>query len=267
MHSNKNNFFLIKLAIFVCLIAMTASCKKMIEAKKPVDTITTDETFSTTANATSALMQVYQHLTNGDGSVTFGNGFVTLATGLSSDELNNLMNDPNLLEFQFNSLQVQNSYVFTIWYRAYQAIYYANAVIENVPASTGIADTVKNQLIGEAKFLRALLNFYLVNMFGDIPHITTNDWRKLTLLPRTAKAEIYQAIVSDLEDAQELLPADYSVTPGQRTRANSFAATALLSRVYLYLQEWSKAEEQASVIINATDFFVLPSLQESFSCQ
>ncbi len=102
-------------------------------------------------------------------------------------------------------------------------------------------------------------------MFGDIPLVTTNDWRMLTLLPRTPKADVYKAIIADLKEAQELLPADYSIVPEQRTRANRFAATALLARVYLYQQEWANAEAESNTLINATSFFTLPTLQETYN--
>lgn len=112
-------------------------------------------------------------------------------------------------------------------------------------ASTTVTASLKNQLLGEAKFLRAFNYFYLANLFGDVPLVLTPDYTVSGTLPRAPKADVYAQVVLDLLDAQKLLATTYPAS-GERTRVNQAAATALLARVYLYQQNWAAAETQAT---------------------
>jgi hypothetical protein len=108
---------------------------------------------------------------------------------------------------------------------------------------------LRSQLIGEAKFVRAFCYFYLVNLFGDVPLVTSTSYTVNTGLGRTSVNEIYQQIIQDLKEAQEMLSTSYP-TPG-KVRPNKWAATALLARAYLYMGNWADAEAQATAIIDA----------------
>ncbi len=74
----------------------------------------------------------------------------------------------------------------------------------------------------------------MVNIFGEVPLVTTTAWAKTSLMPKTLVSDIYRQIVADLKDAEELLPIDYTKIGGERIRAIKWTATALLARVYLY---------------------------------
>ncbi|MBS1564961.1 MAG: RagB/SusD family nutrient uptake outer membrane protein, partial [Bacteroidetes bacterium] len=113
------------------------------------------------------------------------------------------------------------------------------------------------QFTGEAKFIRAFLYFYLVNYFGDVPLVTVTDVKTSQSIPRTPIGTVYVQIEKDLIEARSLLAADYSRTGGDRARANSGAASALLSRVYLYEGKWSLAEAEAGKLIGQTALYGL----------
>jgi hypothetical protein len=117
--------------------------------------------------------------------------------------------------------------------------------------------------------MRAFFYFYLVNLYGDIPLVTTNDYKTNSILPRTPKENVYQQIVTDLHDAQKLLSTDYLdatlVNPTtDRLRPTQWAATALLSRAYLYMGNWAGADSASSVLINNSALFSLSSLSNAF---
>lgn len=139
--------------------------------------------------------------------------------------------------------------VGTIWWVAYKVIYTANNVIE------GFAEGESNScdhLLGEAYFLRALMHFHMVTLFGK-PYIQGNGSNPGVVLrtgtntettTRATVAEVYAQVIKDLEKAAELMgktkngwrdPKTYN--PGY---ANKDAALALLSRVYLYMGENQK---------------------------
>ncbi|MBO9572009.1 MAG: RagB/SusD family nutrient uptake outer membrane protein, partial [Chitinophagaceae bacterium] len=183
------------------------------------------------------------------------NGGVTVYAGLSSDEL---ISNTNSLD---DRLAYTNSFLSTstvplfFWSGAYPIIYKANACIEGITKSKSIGENTKNQLIGEAKFVRSFLYFNLVNLFGDVPLVFTTDFEANALLPRTPVSTVLQKIATDLEEARDLLPAEY-VTPG-RVRVNKFSATALLAKIYLYQKDWSNAKLAASQVIDKNDTYQL----------
>ncbi|MBS1597443.1 MAG: RagB/SusD family nutrient uptake outer membrane protein [Bacteroidetes bacterium] len=246
------------------LIVIQSSCKKAVEIPPPALTITTQEAFQDSTNATSAIYGLYSAMINTGGEVSFGAGAFTVYCGSSADELLPLLGaDP----FSSNTLSPSRGVVEPFfWDAPYTYIYQANAIIEGVQASKGISETAKNHFIAEAKFFRAFFYFYLVNLFGDVPMITSTDYKLNALASRTNKEKIYEFILNDLISAQNILPEDYSYSPGERTRANKWAATALLARVYLYTGDWINAEKQASAIINQSALFYLASdLKDVFS--
>lgn len=254
--------------IFSCWIIFTfslTSCNKLVQVPEPVSTITSSEVFNTPANATSAISAIYSDmaLTNNFG-IYFGNGATTIYAGLSSDEL--LDYNSNDLTFQINKLLSNNITLSSqFWSRAYFDIYMANACIEGISASTTLPTTTKKQLLGEAKFLRAFIYFYLINLFGDVPLVTTSSFETSSLLPRTSTEKIYQHILIDLNDAKNSLAIDYSTSGGPRTRANAFAAIAFMARIYLYQQKWDSAEIQATLVINNSGMYNLTEdLNEAF---
>jgi hypothetical protein len=143
------------------------------------------------------------------------------------------------------------------WVPAYRYIYQTNAIIEGIQASTGIAASAKAKFDGEAKFLRALFYFYLVNLYGDVPFLTTTDYHNNAVATKLNKPNIYSLIVTDLISSENTLPSDYQLSGTERTRANKWAATALLARIYLYEGDWANAEDQASLLLDNNPLFTL----------
>lgn len=135
--------------------------------------------------------------------------------------------------------QPENDIIRNFWQATYNGIFRANAVLKYLDFPDDYAASEKERLEGEAKFMRALFYFDLVRAFGGVPKVTTLlsvDQAKAT--PRVSEDEIYALIVSDLKDAISKLP-----SPGEiaRGRANRGAATALLGKVYVYLEDWQNA--------------------------
>jgi starch-binding outer membrane protein, SusD/RagB family len=131
---------------------------------------------------------------------------------------------------------VEHPYLPTVWGAAYSAIASANAVIANVPGIAGMEAGLRDRVVAEARFLRGLHYFNLVRLFGDVPLRLEYVQRLEDALPRprTPAAEVYAAIIADLEYAAGALPATYSGVAGNNTgRATSGAARALLAKVHL----------------------------------
>ncbi len=239
------------------------SCEDFIEVEAPDNKLVQDVVFSSDATAKSAMTGIYNQLYQSEFS---GGHFssVTLLSGLSGNNIKNLSTYfPEWMEFEHHEVQPSNSNVLYLWSSAYNSIYMCNAMLEGLSDSTNISSDLKQQLEGETRFVRAFTYFYLVNLYGDVPLVLSTDYNKNRLARRDPVTEVYLQIIEDLELARQLLSTDY--LDGERTQANSFAATALLARAYLYLENWQQAEIYSSTIIDETSAYeLLSDLNEVF---
>lgn len=241
-----------RLITSLALITVCA-CSEFVDVEAPTTDLVKETVFSSDATATAALLDIYSQLA-ANGFASGDMNSITFVTSLSSDELLNFNTGPGagqtLMQFNDNSLQPNNQLITALWSELYKTIYKANAIIEGVELSSGVTETLRHQLVAEAKFLRAFCHLYLAALWGDVPLVTTTDYRINQSLGRNAIDEVYQQIVSDLKDAQSDLPGDYSPYGNERVRPSRQAATAVLARVYMYLEDWPGAEAEVSKIIN-----------------
>jgi hypothetical protein len=117
-------------------------------------------------------------------------------------------------------------YPVKVFNRLYESIADDNDAIKNISASTAVSQATKNSTIGKAKLLRGLAYLYLVQLWGEVPIVTETDSTNLT---RQSINNVFDQIVSDLTDAETLLP-DYDASPINPSKG---AAEALLARAYL----------------------------------
>jgi hypothetical protein len=247
----------IQVGLIATLIVITClwlfSCDSFTETDLPKTQLIKTAVFQDVKTATAALSDCYAQMR--DYSMISGN-----SDGLSSllgnyaDELTYYgVSDSPLQNFYNHTLLPSNSGVSVLWNSSYNQIYAANAIVEGVDNSTAITGDNRNRLKGEALFIRAFIHFNLVNLFGDIPYITTTDYKTNTMISKQTQADVYKQIIADLLEAKELLPETY--TSAQRIRPNKYTVSALLARVYLYTENWQLAENEASVIINKTALY------------
>ena len=253
-----------KIVCAVSLFSMTfvaASCKKFVEIDPAPGIIQTSSIFESDKTAASAVSGLYTQLRSS--SSTFTNGGLSLYCGLASDEIYATSPTSTTDPFFLNQLVPSNAQVSSVFYTpSYKIIYQVNAILEGLENSNLLTDSVKKQLTGEAKIVRALAYFYLVNLFGDVPLIITTDYLKNATLPRTATNRVYEQIITDLTDAQNLLKLTYP--SAGKVRPNKLTATALLARVYLNKKDWQNAEIQASLVISSGQYALTPILNNVF---
>ncbi|HLY68731.1 MAG TPA: RagB/SusD family nutrient uptake outer membrane protein [Puia sp.] len=246
------------------LLNLAGGCAKFIDIKPPTTQLVTSSVFASDAAATAAMTGIYGNMSGSHGFAGQLTGSTSLLLGLYADELENFSTNQNQAAFYTNALSAANTDVSSdLWAQPYQDIYDANAVIEGLAGSSGVSDPVKNELTGEAKFIRAFCYFYLVNFFGEIPLITSTNYQANAVAARNTSAQVYDQIVTDLQDAQNLLPDDYSISDGERIRPNKAAASALLARVYLFTNDWTDAEAASNAVIS-DPLYSLPALDSVF---
>jgi len=259
--------------ITLCVALPLSGCKKYVLVSPSTTTVLGTAVYASDATAIAVLNGLYSQMIrlgpSNEGSICS----LSFFTELSGDEftlLNTVTNSTQLAYYQ-NNLGVNGTGAF--WANFYNYIYTCNAAIEGLNAATGLTPAVQQQLLGEAKFLRAFYYFYLVNLYGDVPLALTSDYTKNVVLARTPKDQVYQQIVSDLTDAEGLLYdgylqanliLPYTATTAERVRPNKYAAAALLARVYLYTNKYAEAITQASIVINNSTYYALTPLNNVY---
>jgi hypothetical protein len=231
------------------LAATFSSCKKFVELGAPPTQVLLEDAFKTDASAQSATLGLYTF----NNAAT--NGFLThqhFYPGISSDDLQyNTASDASIQEIANNAILNTNGYANSLWSITYQSIKNANNCISGLESSTTLTPSLKSQLLGEAKVMRAFAYFQLVNIYGGVPLVLKDDLDAFNkaLQPRATVAEVYAQIIKDLAEAQAALPTAYVGT--FKGRINKHAATALLARVYLYQKDYVNAEAQATMVISS----------------
>lgn len=235
----------------LCGIQFTA-CNKLIEIGAPQNQLVTGSVFKDTATVEAAMLGMYSKLANFNSGTDVGTA-TSMYNGLSADE-GYYFPGSYYDNFRNNALTPTSNYIDSYWANLYNIIYTANAILEGDSAAA-LPAGYKSRTMGEAKFVRALCYFYLVNEYGPVPLVLTTNVNVSDFQPRDSVSTVYDRMEKDLTEAQAVLPADLRFYSGNRTRATSWAAGALLARVYLYRQKWSQANAAASAVIGNPGLF------------
>lgn len=250
----------IRLFTLGMMVLFFASCENYLDVPLPSNSLFIDSGFANDKAVAATVNGVMSQMTQN--RYFEGTNGVGHLTGLYSDELTNNTTIASYLPYYQNALTATQSGAPAFWSNLYKVIYYDNLVIEGIQSSTA-ALTFRNQWLGEAYFLRAFNLFYLTNLYGDIPLTVTSDYAINNSLSRNPQSEVYAQIISDLKNAQSLLPAGFKngsgLTTTERVRPGNAAATALLARIYLYTGDWANAEIEATKVISQTALFSLPT--------
>ncbi len=144
------------------------------------------------------------------------------------------------------------------WGGFYYVSYIANNVIENRNNITAGTADERRQLAGEAYMLRAFVHFCLINLYAEPythcdPATTKGIPLKLNsnineVLARNSVAEVYEAILADINAAEQLLNVE-QWPEGQTYRFNTLSVNAFRARVHLYMGNWQQAYDYATDVV------------------
>ncbi|HKL87368.1 MAG TPA: RagB/SusD family nutrient uptake outer membrane protein, partial [Salinibacter sp.] len=170
---------------------------------------------------------------------------------------------------QFNP-RPTDPYVASTWNTLYTGIYRANLVIENVPDIESMDADEREQMVGEAKFLRAYFHFYALKMYGlgddrandgpGIPLITEPLPASEADVPRTPEADVWTQIETDLREAATAM----DPTAPDLGRATQGAAKALRVKAHIFQEEWGEAQPLAQDIISSGRYSLDPDYSRIF---
>jgi hypothetical protein len=235
---------------------------------KPEDVTPEESVFQSASNAESALMGIYHTVYESHMGTAYTIGDFT--TDIISPR------GTSIYPYLKGEVLVDDSFVQNFWAKAYSAINVANVFVSSIPKLAKYDESIQKQHMAEAKFLRAFTYFNLLKLFGDgaltgnmeglgvcliLKPYSGEKYDANDISPRVSNEEIYKQIIGDLKESIEDLPERYRENEEDyvenRGRATSYAAYALLSRVYLYKREYSLAAEAAKHITDKLDLYPL----------
>ncbi len=243
----------------ICLLLVlivSASCENNLK-EVPLSFFEESNSFNSPADATSAINGVYNRLKG-----IYGLNMINLAD-LNGDECEVREENGTGTEIHKNLFNSGSSIFDQYYTSSYVLIDRANRVISNVPKI--VMDVkVRDQIVGEAKFIRALAYFNLVRAFGDVPLVTAvnNDVVNVKL-PRDPQDKVYQQIIQDLLDAEKVLPVKFTVDT-EIGRATVGAAKSILAEVYLTRKDWANAAAKAKEVIDSKTYSLVSDYRDLY---
>lgn len=237
----------IKIFFVTFSMLLITSCSDDFLDKQPLDTINTENYPRTTEELITIINGAYQplqwpklyNLRMWTSDIMSGNSIVGAGggtDGIETQDMSNFVTQPD------------NAGVLDLWRGPWPGILMSNIVLETAPL-LDIDEVIRDRSMGEAYFLRAHYYFILARYFGDVPLITIPLSSDDDLLPsRAPVSEIYDLIISDLNNAIGLLPTKSSYGQQDIGRASKGAAYGILTKVHLTLGNYQEVIKMASAI-------------------
>ncbi len=251
----KRSIYLLALVLF-----STTACNEVLEPKlSDTGQVGVADFYTDFLGAFQGINGVYTSLRG-----VYSRFWITDA--LSDDGQISSGGDQAFADLEFQTVQSNSSIAAALWAQSYIGVYRANVFLERAPKIEGLQGNqaiLRDQFVGEAYFIRALLYYNLIRLFGDVPLVTKEitDTRTLNI-PRNSVQEVQAQIEKDLLEAIRLLPTRHPNPrliqpivniPGGREvgRATLGSAKTLLADLYLSRNENAKAETLLQEVVNS----------------
>ncbi len=229
----------------------TAACNSFLDVK-PVAELPREQALSGPTSARAAVVGMYDGLQDETGG-NFYSGDYLFFRDVSSDDVDWTGTFTSFADAEDNNLRAENGDVRGMWNAMYTTVARANLVIAQLPGVGGIDPSEKNQLLGEAYFVRALVFHDLVITWGGrnpgdpgipLPLTPAADASVGAKATRATVAQTYTQILADLDAAEA------KMDPGvdDVTRGTLGAVRALRARVLLFKKDYAGAEAAATTV-------------------
>lgn len=251
-----------KIFFFTALlgIACATGCKKLVEID-PIAVITKDSALRTEADFLALLNSAYTVLA----ADSYWGGRWQTVNDLMADQIARGELSGNYLGIYNRSVDIFNTNISGLYKQPWFAIARANVVMENLSRISG---GIKDNVEGQARFIRAIGHFDLVRLWakpyvpGEVNNqlgIPIKDTSAPGEVTRASVEEVYAFVISELKQAETLLPDVNDVYP------TKWAAKALLARVYFQMNDFTNAYDYANQVIESGRFTFDPDFKNRYS--
>lgn len=237
----------------------------------PKQSIDANEALTNAENVKSVLIGAYDAMGGGD---LYGGWFLMMPDFLAADDefdFSGTFFGPR--QIRLKEQQYDNANATGTWIDAYDAINIANSALDGLDLLEG---DERDRVEGEAKFIRGMIYFDLIRLYAT-PYVAggpnnqagvplvltpTTSIDESSNIARSTVAEVYTQVINDLTDARDLLP---NVNPVRSYYANSMVASAVLSRVYLQMEDYDNARIQADRVISSGNYSLTDTYADAFN--
>ncbi len=243
-------------SLILFLFVFTTGCQDDFLERSPIVGVTEDNFYNTGEDAIAAVNAAYAPL---QFELSPAGHFRWFWGDVMSDDTDKGGSGPNdvfiLSQLENFEGPTNSDLLRDEWKANFQGINRANVVLEKVPP-IDMDETLKARVIGEAKFIRAWFNYNLVTVFGDIPLIDHVLAPSEFDLPRTPAEQIWDFIITDLNDAIPVLSKRSEYAAADLGRITQGAAQALLAKAYLWEEDYDGAKRATEDIISSNEYFL-----------
>lgn len=259
--------------LFILAIIMTASfaCQKEFIDLQPIAEMNAGIFYKTEQDMNQAVMSTYASL-----RALYNQVFIYVSEVRSDNTTFSWVpgnsKDMTSIDNFGDVLLSDNGFILTVWNNAYNTILRSNIVLDKIDAVPFRDPALKEQYKAEARFIRALMYFWLVRVYGDVPKVD----KQLTVdeaytLGRSSTQEMYDFIVADLKFAEANLPTTY--TTADKGRVTLGGAKGLLAKVYMTMAGYplkkgatyyALAETKALEVINTPQYALVTDYKALF---
>jgi len=249
------------LSIMVVAALFAPSCDSLLDTE-PRQSISNEVALEDLAGANAVLIGAYNSL---QATNLYGKQLIAYPELLADNMKVTFVNRNEAVTLANNAPNQQ----LGIWNDAYSAISRVNNILDVIDNLPGASQVEKDQIKAQCLFIRGLMYFDLVRVYARNPRFNLGNTNGVPIVlvptkavgpdlypPRNSVSEVYAQIESDLIAAVTL-----NVNVNIPYRGSSAAASALLSRVYLYQGKWQNAIDAASTVIGSGRFNLLPTAQ------
>ncbi len=241
---------------FLAFVLIPMSCNEDNLDQINSNAVSEDLFWKTADDVSVAVNGMYHPITN----TFFWGRIIHTGALLRSDAFNVRPFGPNTAMSTLQGAPGASRWSTEIWGEPYKCIFRANSILEFTNATNVTDEDLRNSYIGQAHFMRGFAYWYLVNLYGKVPVITTNAKTPDGFYPSQSDvAAVWTQIEADFDMASKLLPEAYE--GNDIGRPTKYSAMAFKAKSHLYQGEWGEAITGFEGVINSQKYDLLPADQ------
>ncbi|KAI9463073.1 RagB/SusD domain-containing protein [Russula earlei] len=230
-----------------------SSCSKnFIDLTDPTRIVSSDY-YQDSTSVAAGVIAAYATLQGEYGRAGSNNRGIFPFAEVASDNSYSVIDATGIGDFEYFTTTSANVNVQSMWVATYKSIATCNILLSRAP-SVKMTPATLNRYMAEVKFIRALVYFNAVRIWGDVP-LVTREISSITdayVYGRTSQDSVYQQIIKDLTDAEPVLPVKYA-SANDLGRVTQGAVKGLLAKVYLTQNDYTNAANKLNEFITLYD--------------
>ena len=241
--------------VLLIMIGFVLSCSESFLELTPQQSVSDVDALTNLEDLSSSITGVYDEIS---GDYYYGR-YMLLIPDVMADDVKQNAQANRVVDYAEHVQSVTDGSASSLWTGMYRAVNASNNIINSNIDVVADSEDEKDHIIGEAYALRALVFFDMVRFFAHHYTYTADashpgiplvlDFDPLSKPARNTVKEVYDQVITDMTTAISMMKSESR--SGNSNTLSSTSVKALLSRVYLYKEDWANAEAMATEVIGS----------------